>query len=72
MAPKLDDSPESLAMLLDREPDDDALPSTSPAEDDLPEGLHEALQDMDGAKTHEERVRAFHNAVTLCFPSTEE
>lgn len=66
----MDDSEDSLLKLLNGSGDGDTIPSDSPAEDDLPEGLAEAVEGFTKAASSAERARHFRNAVTFCNPET--
>jgi hypothetical protein len=71
----VDDSPEALMKMLDHATGgwngDGSPPSMTPADDPTPEGLEEAVEMWHSATTPAERARAFHTAVTLCYPSNE-
>lgn len=59
---------DELMQMLNGSGDGDTIPSDSPGEDDLPDGLKEAVDGMHNAKTPEERARHFRNAITFCMP----
>jgi hypothetical protein len=66
MAKKIDDSPEGLAILLDKKhggddgPDDDG----APPDVEIPPGLEDAMEDLGIGR---DKAKAFMDAVTCCM-----
>lgn len=64
---KIDDSPQGLALLLDKKPG--AVPMDAPSDPDMPDGLEDAMEDLGLGR---DKAKAFMDAVTLCMTSEEK